>query len=246
LTDPRPIQIQFHQVSTYLQYIKGFNWVILEQPTPLVTPATTSTNHSNSTAAETPLATHQHPRSPQLSPGCVINCCFTWQLDHTRPGQLGTLTQFEPALVFVPLPNTTLARCARRIVSSRCAGLACSSTTRRATIVTLSMIVLPFPRARCLTLALAPDGAGPGRHRWSTKVILGGPLATRARALTSHHVLMFSCNPTVTGNRTIFARASQASRNNSSLRSSVEMGASRRDTKATPWPHRADTCAAFA
>ena len=38
-----------------------------------------------------------------------------------------------------------------------------------------------LPRARCLTLALAPNGAGPGRHLRFTDVTLGGPLATRAR-----------------------------------------------------------------
>jgi len=75
------------------------------------------------------------------------------------------------------------------------------------------MIVRPFPRARCLTLALAANAAGPGRHSWFTNVTLGGPLATRARALTSHYIALFSCNPTVAGDRTTFARASQASRN---------------------------------
>lgn len=192
----------------------------MNNQTPLASGATTTTNLWNPTAAQTPLDTHQHSQSPQLSPGCVVNSKFTCQLDHTRPGQFGTLTRFEPALVFVRLPQTTLARCARREIGSRCIPFACSSTTKRATIVTLSMIVRPSPRARCLTLALAPDGAGPRRHRWFTKVILGGALATRARALPSHDVATFSCNPTVTGNRTTFARASQASRNNSSLRSS--------------------------
>ena len=38
-----------------------------------------------------------------------------------------------------------------------------------------------LPRARCLTLALAPDGAGPGSHLRFTNVTLGCPLATRAR-----------------------------------------------------------------
>ena len=214
---------------------------MFKQLTPLASGVTTSTHLWNSTAAQTPLDTHQHLQSPQLSLGCVGNCWFTWPSDHKRPGQLGTLTRFEPALVFVRLPHTTSARCARREIGSRCIGrrcgshFACSSTTRRATIVTLSMIVRPFPRARCLTLALAPDGAGPRRHRWFTRVILGGALATRARARTSHHVLMCSCNPTVTGNRTIFARASQASRNLVvSLLGWIKTSASRPATRPNP------------
>jgi len=47
-------------------------------------------------------------------------------------------------------------------------------------------------RARCLTLALAPNGAGSGSHLRFTNVTLGCPLATRARVghpttLERHH-----------------------------------------------------------
>ena len=59
--------------------------------------------------------------------------------------------------------------------------LACSATTRRATIVTVSIYVRSLPRARCLTLALPPNGGGPGSHLRFTEVTVGCPLATRAR-----------------------------------------------------------------
>ena len=77
--------------------------------------------------------------------------------------------------------KTKLARFARSEIGSRCTPFACSTTTRRATIVTFSIYVRSLPRARCLTLALAPNGAGPGSHLGFTEVTLGCPLATRAR-----------------------------------------------------------------
>ena len=64
------------------------------------------------------------------------------------------------------------------------------------------------PRARCLTLALPPNGGGPGSHLRFTDVTLGCPLATRARGgrLTT---LERSCsNPPLLVVRTPGARGS--------------------------------------
>ena len=64
------------------------------------------------------------------------------------------------------------------------------------------------PRARCLTLALPPNGGGPGRHLGFADVTLGGPLATRARG-GRHTTLERLCsNPPVLVARTPGARGS--------------------------------------
>ena len=102
--------------------------------------------------------------------------------------------RFQPALQFVRPRKTKYARFARSEISSRCAWLACSTTTRRATIVTLSMYVRSLPRARCLTLALAPNGAGPGSLsdlRKSLSAALSLPART-TDALRRSNVLMQS------------------------------------------------------
>jgi len=65
-----------------------------------------------------------------------------------------------------------------------------------------------LPRARCLTLTLAPDGAGPGRHLGLADVTLGVPLATRARVGRLITLERLCSNPPLRVARTPGARGS--------------------------------------
>ncbi len=53
------------------------------------------------------------------------------------------------------------------------------------------------PRARCLTLAIAPTVLGRAAFMDSRRPISGCPLATRARDFTRHHARMTSCQSTL-------------------------------------------------
>jgi len=64
------------------------------------------------------------------------------------------------------------------------------------------------PRARCLTLALPPNGGGPGSPLRFTNVIPGCPLATRARGGRPTTLERSCSNPPVLVARTPGARES--------------------------------------
>jgi hypothetical protein len=97
-----------------------------------------------------------------------------------------------------------MARCARSEISSRCTSCACSITTRRATRFTVSIYVRSLPRTRCLTLALPPNGGGPGSHLGFTNVTLGCPLATRARVGRLTTLERLCSNPPLLVARTVW------------------------------------------
>ena len=60
------------------------------------------------------------------------------------------------------------------------------------------------PRARCLTLALPPNGGGPGSHLRFTNATVGCPLATRARGGRPTTFGWFCSNPPVLVARTVW------------------------------------------
>jgi hypothetical protein len=113
------------------------------------------------------------------------------------------------------------------------------------------------PRARCLTLALPPNGGGPGSPLRFTEVTVGCPLATRARGgrLTT---LERSCsNPPLLVARTPGARGSGIKKSAAIAESLVDVSSLRSSRGRTctalrfaflvfpsfslfPWPHRAD------
>lgn len=64
------------------------------------------------------------------------------------------------------------------------------------------------PRARCLTLALPPNGGGPGSPLRFTEVTVGCPLATRARVGRLTTLERLCSNPPVLVARTPGARGS--------------------------------------
>jgi hypothetical protein len=99
----------------------------------------------------------------------------------TPPGEVVRPSQFQPASAFVHPRKTTLARCARSDVSSRCTPLACSTTWRRATRVRPS-IDERHGRTRTPALMLAPFAPSHRAASWDLRTSRSAALSLHTRA----------------------------------------------------------------
>jgi hypothetical protein len=93
------------------------------------------------------------------------------------------------------------------------------------------------PRARCLTLALPPNGGGPGSHLRFTEVTVGCPLATRARGGRLTTLERACSNPPLLVARTLGARGSGIKKSAAIAESLVDVSSLRSS--------RGRTCTAF-
>ena len=140
-----------------------------------------------------------------------------------------------------------MARSARSEISSRCTLLACSINHHEALNHRQAFhLRTSLPRARCLTLTLAPFSPSRRAATLGIRTSRSAALSLPARATLSHHIRTFLVQSNLPRRSKVLARAGQASRETSSLSllAWIRTGASRPTTQPTPRLHSADTCAA--